>query len=65
MTIDKSLRLGSSRHTSFSIEFRHDVYRFLWGDNTYKTLILHILARDGTNITNTMMKKDYTTMAPE
>ena len=34
MTIDKSLRLGSSRHTSFSIEFRHDVYRFLWGDNT-------------------------------
>lgn len=38
MTIDKSLRLGSSRHTSFSIEFRHDVYRFLWGDNTVLNL---------------------------
>ena len=33
-TIDKSLRLGSSRHRSFNIEFRHDVYRYLWGDNT-------------------------------
>ena len=38
MTIDKSLRLGSSRHTSFSVEFRHEVYRFLWGDNTVLNL---------------------------
>ena len=38
MTIDKSLRLGSSMHTSFNIEFRHDVYRYLWGDNTVLNL---------------------------
>ena len=34
MTIDKSLRLGSSKQRSFSIEFRHDVYRYLWGSRT-------------------------------
>lgn len=38
MTIDKSLKSGSSKHMSFNIEFRHDVYRHLWGDNTLLNL---------------------------